>query len=111
MIEQEEEKLQKWSRKRVCYRTAGVGKGQNVKLRQDLHLPIFLFLANKSYCVKNCLNIYRVTIYTSKYLGIVALKVLSTICFRYKSEDKSIEFLIPRVNLNTINTSFPVQVP
>ena len=52
----------------------------------------------------------RVTICRAKCLGIVTLKVLPTICSRYDSEEKSAKFPIPKMTLNKINVSFPVQI-
>ena len=56
MNREREENLRKWRRKRVYYWTTEAGKSEDVKLRQDLHLSICLFLANKFYCVINCLK-------------------------------------------------------
>ena len=56
------------------------------------------------------LNVNRVTIYRAKYLAIVTLKVLPTTCFCYNSDEISSKFLIPKMKLNRINMTFPVQV-
>ena len=51
----------------------------------------------------------RVTIYRTKCLGIVTLKVLPKSCSHYNSEKKSPKFSIPKLKLNRITASFPVQ--
>ena len=51
-----------------------------------------------NYCVINCLNINRVTIYRGKCPGIVTLKVLS------KLEEQSTKFPIPKMKLSEGNT-------
>ena len=58
----------------------------------------------------NCLNINRVTISRVKCLDIVYLKVLPTTCLCYDSEEIKSKFLIPKMKLNRINMSFPMQV-
>ena len=49
-------------------------------------------------------------IYGAKCLEMVTLKVLPTTCFSYNSEKISSKFLIPKMKLNKIDMSFPVQV-
>ena len=56
------------------------------------------------------LNINRATICRAKYLDIATLNALPTSHFRYNSEEKSAKFLNPKMKLNKIDTSFPVQV-
>ena len=58
----------------------------------------------------NCLNINRVTISRVKCLDIVYLKVLPTTCLCYDSPEIKSKFLIPKMKLNRINMSFPMQV-
>ena len=48
------------------------------------------------------LNINRFTIFRTKCLGIVTLRVLPTTCFRYNSEETSSKFPIPKMKLNRI---------
>ena len=66
--------------------------------RTSLNLPIII--VNNFYNAINCLNINR----------IVALKVLSATCFRYNSEEITSKFPIPKMKLNRVDVSFPVQV-
>ena len=72
-------------------------------------LNLSIFIVNNLYCVTNCLNVNRVTICSAKCLDIVTLKVLSTSCFRYSSEEKSTKFRNPKMKLNKIDKRFPVQ--
>ena len=52
----------------------------------------------------------RVTICRAKCLDIVILKVLPTSYFCYNSEEKSTKFPNPKMKLNKIDISFPVQI-
>ena len=59
-------------------------------------------MGNNFYYVINCLNINQVTICKAMCLGIVTLKVLPTTLFRYKSEEISSNFPIPKIKLNRV---------
>ena len=52
----------------------------------------------------------RVTICRPNGLDIVTLKIFPASCFHYNSEEKSKKFPNPKMKLNKIDTSFPVQV-
>ena len=52
----------------------------------------------------------RVTIFTTKCIDMMTLKVLLTSCFCYNSEEKRTKFPNAKMKLNKIDTSFPVQV-
>ena len=48
-------------------------------------------------------------VYEAKCLAMAPLKFLPTSCFRYNLEEESTKFQIPKMILNKVNTSFPVQ--
>ena len=84
---------------------------KDIKLRKGLKsLNLSIFIIKNFYYVINYLYINHVTIYRAKCLAIVTLKILPTTCFRYASEEVSSKFSIPKMKLNRILMSFPVQV-
>ena len=82
---------------------------KEVELTKDWYL-LSTFKVNNFYYVIDYLNINRFTIYRAKRLGIVILKALPTTYFCYNSEEISLKFPIPKMKLNRIDMSFPVQV-
>ena len=71
---------------------------------------VSIFIIKNIYYVISYLDINCLTIYRVKYLGIVALKVLQTSCFRYNSEEKSAKFPVLEMKQKRTDVSFPVQV-
>ena len=76
----------------------------------DIPRFISIFIVNDFYCVINCLNMNRVTICRAHCLDIMTLKIFLASCFHYNSEEKSKKLPNPKMKLNKIDTSFPVQV-
>ena len=77
-------------------------------------LNLSIFIVNNFYCVINCLNMNRVIVCRAKSVGIAAYRHSFTDelfpLWLSNSEEKITKFPFPKMKLNRINASFPMQV-